>query len=274
MKAVNLLPSDLRGAGKPASAVGASGQPPAGRTGAFAVLGVLAFGVVALAAWVLTSNTINERRAELDQVTAQAAVTAQRAAKLKPYADFAAQARERVATVTDLANGRFDWEQALRDVSRVIPADVTLTELKGTISSESGGGSPLRSAIAAPALELKGCSSKDQRAVATLMARLRTVDGVTRVSLSKSDKPDTAVVPQPGTGVAPEGCGAGRPPQFELVTFFEHDILPATLQDVTAGSAGAAGTANASTGTTQGGDAAKGNSAQSTPASTTTPTTP
>ena len=48
MKAVNLLPSDLRGAGKPAPAAVAPGAQAAGRAGAFAVLGVLAFSVVAL----------------------------------------------------------------------------------------------------------------------------------------------------------------------------------------------------------------------------------
>ena len=64
MKAVNLLPSDLRGAGKPASAVVATGDEATGRVGAFALLGVLAFCVVALAAYVLAGNTVKDRRAQ------------------------------------------------------------------------------------------------------------------------------------------------------------------------------------------------------------------
>src|SRR3954465_8642439 len=143
MKAVNLLPSDLRGAGKSAPAAVTPGAQAAGRTGAFAVLGVLAFSVVALAAYVLTTNTVKDRQDQLDQVTAQAASVTQRAAKLKPYADFEAAALTRVGTVKALADARFDWEQALRDLARAVPAEVTLTSLSGSISNSSGasGGS-------------------------------------------------------------------------------------------------------------------------------------
>src|SRR4051812_34956966 len=179
MKAVNLLPSDLRGAGKSAPAAVTPGAQAAGRTGAFAVLGVLAFSVVALAAYVLTTNTVKDRQAQLDQVTAQAASVTQRAAQLRPYADFQAQAAQRVATVKDLAAARFDWEQALRDISRAVPGDVTLNQLTGTVSSQgASGGSGIRSAISAPAVEMLGCASS-QRGVAVLLSRLRTVDGVT-----------------------------------------------------------------------------------------------
>ena len=101
MKAVNLLPPDLRSAGSPASAVG-SADENVGRAGAFGVLGALAFCVVALAAYVLTSNTIKDRQAHLDQVTAQAAASSQRAAQLKPFADFQAQAAQRVTGPPDV----------------------------------------------------------------------------------------------------------------------------------------------------------------------------
>src|ERR687884_1955071 len=160
MKAVNLLPPDLRGAGKPASAVVASGDEATGRVGAFALLGVLAFCVVALAAYVLAGNTVKDRQTQLDQVTAQAATVTQRAARLKPYADFAAKAQERVQTVRDLAASRFDWEQALRDIARVVPGAVTLSNLNASISTAAGGaGGSLRSAIASPAIELVGCTN-------------------------------------------------------------------------------------------------------------------
>jgi Tfp pilus assembly protein PilN len=245
MKAVNLLPPDLRGAGSPASAVG-SADENVGRSGAFGVLGALGFCVIALVAYVLTSNTIKDRQAELDQVTAQAAVVTQRASQLKPYADFQAQAAQRVATVRDLAAARFDWEQALRDISRAVPADVTLTDLTGSVSSESGGGSSMRSSIASPAVELKGCTSSN-RGVATLLARLKTVDGVTRVSLGKSERSEVDATASVGGATAagpPAGCGKGRPPAFEIVLFFELDKTPATIQDVTVTSAApAAGTA-------------------------------
>ena len=110
---------------------------------------------------------------------AKAAGVTQQVNALKPYADFESVANARVQTVKDLANSRFDWEQALRDISRSVPADVTLKELKGTISSESGSG--VRSAIAAPAIELKGCAT-GQTQVATLLSRLRNVDGYVEVA--------------------------------------------------------------------------------------------
>ena len=97
-------------------------------------------------------------------------------------------------TVKDLANSRFDWEQALRDLSRAVPADVTIGSFKGDLGSTQGaaaGGSALRSALTAPAITLTGCTYS-QTKVAKLMARLRNIDGVTRVSLSKSDKEATA----------------------------------------------------------------------------------
>ena len=44
-------------------------------------------------------------------------------------------AKARVQTVRDLAGSRFDWEQALRDLSRAVPADVTLKSLAGDIAT-------------------------------------------------------------------------------------------------------------------------------------------
>lgn len=274
MKAVNLLPPDLRGAGKPASAGVASGDEATGRVGAFAVLGVLAFCVVALAAYVLANNTVKDRKAELATATAQAATVTQQAAALKPYADFAAQAQERVQTVRDLAASRFDWEQAFRDIARVVPGAVTLSNLNASISSTSGGaGGSLRSAIAAPAIELIGCTNGGQRDVATLLSRLRNVDGVTRVSLSKSDKPDlqpsgTAAATTTGAGGTGNGC-TGRAPSFDVVVFFERSKVPASVDDVSvAGSSGASG----GTATTTAASSASGTST-TTAAPAATPTT-
>ena len=150
MKAVNLLPSDLRGAA-PASAAVASGDQATGRLGAFAVLGVLAFCVVALAAYVLTANTVKDRQAKLDQVTVQTAAVSAQAAKLKPYADFQSSAQTRIQTVTDLASARFDWARSLRDISRAVPADVTLTHLLATISTAAtSGGTEMPSGLRSP----------------------------------------------------------------------------------------------------------------------------
>ena len=259
MKAINLLPQELRGKPNGASSK-VKAAPPAdepGGIGAFVVLGALAVCVVALAAYVLTTNAVKDRQAQLDAVTAQVQTTTQRVSQLKPYADFQQLAETRIQTVNDLTSSRFDWEQGLRDISRVIPADVTLTSLTGTISSGASGGSSVRGAIAAPAVELKGCTT-GQKQVATLLSRLRGVDGVTRVSLTKSTKPakatdGSAAVPT-AVGGQPTGCGTGRPPVFEVVMFFERSQVPQSVEEITvpqsAGATPASGTAGTA-GTTQ-----------------------
>jgi Tfp pilus assembly protein PilN len=260
MKAINLLPPDLRGTPKTAAPKAAAAPAEPGGIGAFVVLGALAACVVALAAYVLTTNTVKDRQAQLEAVTAQADATSRAVNQLKPYADFQAMAETRIQTVKDLASSRFDWEQALRDISRAVPADVTLAELNGTISNEAGG-SGLRGAIAAPAIELKGCSS-GQAQIATLMSRLRNVDGVTRVSLNKSVKPDktkTVGGAAPIAGLADAaGCKGKRPPSFEIVMFFEGAEVPATVEDITvqpsAGNGGEAQTTEGTTASTESSD--------------------
>ena len=73
-------------------------------------------------------------------------------------------AKARVQTVRDLAGSRFDWEQALRDLSRAIPADVTLTSLTGDIATDAGGGgSALRCAISAPGDHAQGLRARVRR---------------------------------------------------------------------------------------------------------------
>jgi hypothetical protein len=159
-------------------------------------------------------------------------------------------AETRIQTVKDLAASRFDWEQALRDISRAIPADVTLTSIDGSISSgaNGGGGSAVRGAIDAPAVTLQGCTT-GQKQVATLLSRLRSVDGATRVTLTKSTKPDqaaqTGAVPA-GAATAQTACGAGHPPSFELVMFFERSEVPNSVQDISV--TPASGTAASTTG--------------------------
>ena len=273
MKAINLLPPDLRGTPKTAQKAAATPEEPGG-IGAFVVLGALAACVAALAAYVLTTNTVKYRQAKLDAATAEARTTTERVNKLKPYADFQALAETRIQTVKDLASSRFDWEQALRDISRAVPTAVTLTELNGTVSGKSGGSS-VRAEIAAPAMELKGCTVSQKR-VATLMTRLRAVDGVTRVSLTKPLKPAAlaaGTVPATASGTTPTGCTGARPPQFELVLFFERSQVPATVEEMTVtGATPAPASGNGTTPETSGGVTTPPADPATTPSGTSTST--
>jgi Tfp pilus assembly protein PilN len=166
----------------------------------------------------MATNTVKQKQGDLTAVTAEAGVAAKAAAELKPYADFEAMANARVETVRGLAAARFDWDQALRDLSRAMPGDVKLQSLTGDMGlpgTSGSAGDPLRGSISAPAISLGGCATS-QPSVARMLARLRAVDGVTRVSLSKSEKGDASSV---STTVS--ACAGDNPPNFSAVVFFE-----------------------------------------------------
>jgi Tfp pilus assembly protein PilN len=223
VRAVNLIPRDQRRGG---------GGGPGGRTGSavYIVLGALGAVVLAMAVYVLTGNQVNSRKGEVAKVNQEATALEQQAAALKPYTQFASLSESRLKTVTSLADSRFNWERAMRDLARALPGDVWLTSLVGTVAPgvtlEGGGGGSstgsLRSAVQAPAIEILGCT-ESQSSVSRVMARLRTMRGVQRVSLATSEKAEGAAGPGGGGGASSADCrnGSSRFPQFELVVFFD-----------------------------------------------------
>jgi Tfp pilus assembly protein PilN len=186
--------------------------------------------VVALAGYVLASNTVKERRAELASVTAEHQAAVRRAGELKPYGTFQAMATRRIEGVTALASQRFDWDRAFGDLARALPAEVTLEGISGSLAGGSGGGNALRGTVQAPAIEIRGCT-RTHPGVAELMSRLRTIRGVTRVTLARSAKPEAAAAAPTADAKDANPCGKATAPRFEMVMFFERS---------TAGTAGAA----------------------------------
>jgi Tfp pilus assembly protein PilN len=269
MRAVNLLTPELRSSQKGSGVSRPSAMTTQGGIGAFVLLGALALIVAGVAGYVLSTNVVKQRQTSLAEVSAKNAATVKRAADLKPYSDFQTLAQARAGTVQALASARFDWEQSLRDLSRALPKDVYLSSLKGTVGSGgAAAGSPLRGAISSPAIELDGCT-KSQPAVAVLMSRLRNVQGVTRVTLSKSEKADAAAAGSAGTtAVGP--CGKGTPPSFEVVVFFEKATVASALATAT-GDAGSTSTTsapaagNGSTGSSSGSSATPASTPAATP---------
>jgi Tfp pilus assembly protein PilN len=272
MRAVNLLPSDLRGT---APAAAPSARPERERAegiGAYVVLGALALCVAMLAVYVLASNAVKQKQTDLTEISAQADAAAQAAARLKPYADFEAEAKARVETVRGIAAARFDWEQALRDLSRAVPANVKLASLSGDMGQPGtggGAGDALRGSIQAPAISLAGCADS-QPGVARLMARLRAVDGVTRVSLSKSEKTASA------GGASASACSGDNPPAFSVVVFFERSEALKAMAPSAAGAATAssvpvpAAVAGGSAAAPAGANSAQAEATGSDPSTTTT----
>lgn len=223
MRAVNLIPLDER---RGSAAAGRSGS------GVYLLLGGLGTLLVLLVAYVLVSNTINQRKGELVRVSKEAARVEAQAEALKPYRDFAELRQKRVATVTALATSRFDWERTMRQIARVLPGDVSLTSLTATVApgvtaGGTGGGATtnsVRGAVNAPAVELVGCTSS-QAEVSRVMSRLRRMTGVTRVTLSSSETSEQ----QQGGSNSAVGAAASTDcksasttrPQFSITVFFQ-----------------------------------------------------
>src|SRR3954471_6473856 len=123
MKAVNLLPEKHR----PRKPTG--GQSKSG----FVLLGVLGALLVGVLAYVLTLNSINSSKTKITEATVEAARLNDQANSLGPYGDFAKIKAERVASVKQLAEGRFDYERMVRELAHVLPGDVWL--VKASVSS-------------------------------------------------------------------------------------------------------------------------------------------
>jgi Tfp pilus assembly protein PilN len=279
MRAVNLLTPEMRSSQKGSSAPRPAAMTTPGGVGTIALLGALALIVAGVAGYVLSTNVVKQKQSDLAAVSAKNQATVKRATALKPYSDFQTLAQQRAATVQALASARFDWEQSFRDLSRAVPKDVYLSSLKGTVGGGSAsGGSGIRSALGSPAIELSGCT-KTQPGVARVMSRLRNVQGVTRVSLSKSEKSDTAAANGSGaTGGSTVGpCGKGSPPSFEIVVFFEKaavaDALATATGDTSSATGGTAG-ASTATATEQANATGKGTDDSAAKASSTPAATP
>jgi Tfp pilus assembly protein PilN len=235
MRAVNLIPTDQqRGAG---GAAGKSGG------GAYILLGALALLVVLAAAYVVTGKSVDDKKASLTTLNQQAAAAEAASASLTSYTKFASIRAKRVETVSQLASSRFDWAHALREVSRVLPENAWLTSLTATTSTTvgvgvGGSGGSLRSSLDVPAIQLQGCTTS-QASVAKLIARLRLVDGVQRVSLEDSTKGQEPTGPANGDPTITESgggtagdCRGGHAkfPIFNVVVFFVPNsaAVPAT----------------------------------------------
>lgn len=246
MKAVNLIPAEeRRGAG------GAAGRTGGG---AYVIIGALALLVLMLVALATTTRSRNDQQAKLAELQRQAATTEAKAADLAPYAAFAALRTTRVATVKSIADSRFDWAGVMRELGRTLPRNITLTALTGTVSTSSaksgGAAVPLRTAYDVPAVELVGCAPS-QAAIPPMLASLRQVDGVRRVTLQQSVKSEnTTAASSTATADGTQRRAPDCRRSFQAVIFF--DAPPAAAGPAVAAAPGtvaaAPGTAPAAPG--------------------------
>jgi Tfp pilus assembly protein PilN len=218
MKAVNLIPGEQReGAG---SITGRSGG------GALIVLGLLAGLAAFVAIYGSAHHRISSETGEVATLKAQADAIQARTGRLTPYTGFVAMADQRVQTVSQLVQARFDWSHALHELGRVLPAGTSLDSLHGVVgaagATSSSSSAPPSAAGPTPAsstppgstpvFTLTGCSTS-QSNVAETLQRLRLMDGATEVQLQSSTKS--------GTGSASNGgsCPKGDPTFTAQIVF-------------------------------------------------------
>jgi Tfp pilus assembly protein PilN len=216
MRPVNLIPSEERTGER---------RPMRGGPLAYVIVGALAAAVIGVAILAVTNNQISESKAEISRLESEQATVEAKATELQAFTQFHSMHQQRLATITSLAESRFDWERVMRELALVLPGDVWLTSLAGTadagVSVGGTAGVALRGSIPGPALEISGCA-RNQDAVAGFVQALKEIDGVTRVGMQAS-------------AIGGEGAGGGGSAscqtldsiaEFQLVAAF--DAAPVT----------------------------------------------
>jgi Tfp pilus assembly protein PilN len=203
MRPVNLLPPKHR-----------PHQPSEGKSGgSYIVLGVLAIFLGAIVVYVLESNKITTAKSDIavaEQKTAEARAKAQ---QMGPFANFAQIKQQRVASVKQLADGRFDWERTVRELAHILPEGVWLRDFDASVApSANSSGSSDGSAWAGPSIKLHGCAQK-QPQVAVMLVRLREMQGVHDVKLTDSTRGEDPTDDQAGGDSASndvDSCGTHK----------------------------------------------------------------
>jgi Tfp pilus assembly protein PilN len=231
MRPVNLIPPDER-----------RGDSAPMRTGVlpYVVIGGLAVALLAVIGLAFTSKQISDRKNEVAQLQQQEQQASAKAQSLQAFTDFRTLQESRESTVSSLAQSRFDWQRVLNELARVIPPDVWLVQLAGTVNPavqlKNSPDISIRQGVPGPALELIGCAPS-QDSVAGLVSDLENIDGVTRVGVQSSDRPEddgAGSTVTSGSGSASNSDCRTRDfiTKFELVVAFDAVPTPGTATSV------------------------------------------
>ncbi len=175
MRPVNLLPEQHRARRSDARA-----------GGAYVVIGVLGALLVMVMVYALTANQVNSRKTETAKASQEAQTLEAKTAALDRFGDFSLVKQTRLASVRELAGGRFDWERFMRELSLVLPRGSWIKEVNAsTTGSEESGGQADGQPTGQPSAKLTGCTPR-QPDTAKLMVRLRRMYRVDDVALKES----------------------------------------------------------------------------------------
>jgi Tfp pilus assembly protein PilN len=228
MRAVNLIPSEQRSGGT----VGSRSQGAA-----FAVPVLLAGLAILALLYGMAHHQAASRRAEAASLEARAQQLQAQAARLASYTSFVAMREQRLQTIAQLVGSRFDWSAAMGELSRVLPSNVSLSSMQGTVGATSGSATSKTSTSTSssasapvasvtppgtvPTFTLTGCATS-QAVVAQMLVRLRLVSGVSNVTLQSSTSSTSG-----GGGASGSSCPKGDP-VFSVQVSFEPLPAPPT----------------------------------------------
>jgi Tfp pilus assembly protein PilN len=192
MEAINLLPAGaIRYKRWGAVADGGSAKRVLVTAAASAGVVIVVFG----AAFVQAHSAVSDNQAALDGLKQQVA-TAHAKAAVVQAARTSAQAR-RVA-VTEVNSKRITWEQVLRDLSRVLPANVWLQNLQAQSPTPTVASSTTATASttttttgATPTAFMVTGFTSSQKGVARVIDRLSALPWLSDASLQQSTRTDS-----------------------------------------------------------------------------------
>jgi Tfp pilus assembly protein PilN len=205
MRPVNLLPQKHRPHQSDGSKSGS----------AYVIVGVLGVLVVMAVAYVLEVNKINQAHTDTAAAEQKTAEARAKATQNGPYANFAQVKQARVDQVKQLANQRFDWERALRELSLLLPDGVWIQDFSASTggTDNAASGASTTSTSGKPNISVHGCSYT-QPGVAETIVRLKQMESVSDVTLEQSQRPDgsgrkvkTTTDSAGSAGSSSSGCG-------------------------------------------------------------------
>jgi Tfp pilus assembly protein PilN len=178
MKRINLLPPEQR----------AKASRERGLLWAILILVavVVALGLV----YVWQNGQVNDKQAELDGLTAETAAVQQQAAALAPYAAIQTTRTNMTQTAKGIYASRVPWSTILQEVSLVIPENVRLQSLSGTVPATMLPGPAVppaadTAAAVTPDITFTG-TTYTHKDVAEFMTRLGLIPQLMGITLTSS----------------------------------------------------------------------------------------
>jgi hypothetical protein len=233
MNAVNLIPGDSRTRGE-----GLNVSPPT-----LALMGGLVVALIAAVLYVSAANTVATRKSQLAQITAGVAGWTAAANSYASFVHLAQQRTLQLADVRQLATSRFPWSNLLGQIGGVMPRAAALESLQASSTPSASGAS-------VPSVQLSGCAAS-QSLVAQTMVQLRSITGVTAVTLSSSTDSRTASGGSASSSGSQSSGGCPFPVAFQLSLTFAPSATAATASSGSAATTAAPATTTATPVTAQ-----------------------